>query len=49
MIHYKQGKIPETLENLEKALRTLIGLGLGESPNALTIKKNIEILKNEIK
>ena len=37
------------LSNFEKALEILIGLGLGDSPNAKTFKRNIEGLKKIMK
>ena len=47
IIHYANGKYLKALKNLEEGLEILTGLGLGESPNAKNIKKDIEILKSK--
>ena len=49
MIYNAQGNYLEASKYLEIALKTLTEIGLGDSPNAKTFKKSIELLKSKIK
>ncbi len=46
LIYYAQGNYPEALKSLEEALKIFEQL---DSPNARTIRENIEILKSKMK
>ncbi len=48
-IYQHQGNYLKALKHFEIGLKTLIEIGLGDSPDAKTFKKDIEVLKSKMK
>ena len=48
-IHFAQGNYPEAINYFEQALQILNDLGLADSPNARTIRGNIDFVKDKLK